>query len=36
VPERRREILSLGFKSWISGNLATAMIAAVIGLITWN
>lgn len=35
VPERRREILSLGFKSWISGNLATAMIAAVIGLITW-
>jgi concentrative nucleoside transporter, CNT family len=36
VPERRREILSLGFKSWIAGNLATAMVGAVIGLITWT
>ncbi|HKZ74334.1 MAG TPA: nucleoside transporter C-terminal domain-containing protein [Steroidobacteraceae bacterium] len=35
APERRKEILSLGFKSWISGNLATAMIGAVIGLITF-
>jgi concentrative nucleoside transporter, CNT family len=34
APERRAEILSLGFKAWISGNLATAMIGAVIGLIT--
>jgi concentrative nucleoside transporter, CNT family len=34
APERRGEILSLAFKSWISGNLATAMIGAVIGLIT--
>jgi CNT family concentrative nucleoside transporter len=36
APERRREILSLGFRSWISGNLATAMIGAVIGVITWS
>jgi CNT family concentrative nucleoside transporter len=36
APERRKEILSLGFRSWISGNLATAMIGAVIGLITWS
>jgi CNT family concentrative nucleoside transporter len=35
APERRREILSLGFKAWISGNLATLMIGAVIGLITF-
>ncbi len=34
APERRAEILSLGFKSWISGNLATAMIGAVVGLTT--
>lgn len=34
APERRTEIISLGFKSWVSGNLATAMIGAVIGLIT--
>ena len=33
-PERRAEIVGLGFKSWISGNLATAMIGAVVGLIT--
>jgi concentrative nucleoside transporter, CNT family len=36
APERRKEILSLGFRSWISGNLATAMIGAVIGVITWS
>jgi concentrative nucleoside transporter, CNT family len=35
APERRAEILSLGFKAWISGNLATAMIGAVIGVITF-
>ncbi len=34
APERRTEIISLGFKAWISGNLATAMIGAVIGLTT--
>ncbi len=34
APERRSEILSLGFKAWISGNLATAMIGAIIGLTT--
>lgn len=34
APERRAEIISLGFKAWISGNLATAMIGAVVGLTT--
>lgn len=34
APERRAEIISLGFASWVSGNLATAKIGAVIGLIT--
>ena len=34
APERRAEIVSLGFKAWIAGNLATAMIGAVIGLTT--
>ncbi len=34
APGRRAEILSLGFKAWISGNLATAMIGAIIGLTT--
>jgi CNT family concentrative nucleoside transporter len=34
APDRRAEILSLGFKAWISGNLATAMIGAFIGLTT--
>ncbi len=33
-PERRAEIVGLGFRSWISGNLATLMIGAVVGVIT--
>jgi CNT family concentrative nucleoside transporter len=33
-PGRRAEIVGLGFRSWISGNLATLMIGAVVGLIT--
>jgi concentrative nucleoside transporter, CNT family len=33
-PERRAEIVGLGVRSWMSGNLATLMIGAVVGLIT--
>jgi CNT family concentrative nucleoside transporter len=34
-PERRAEAAGLGMKSWISGNLATAMTGAWIGLVTY-
>jgi len=34
-PERRAEVAGLGMKSWISGNLASAMTGAWIGLVTW-
>jgi len=34
-PERRAEAAGLGMKSWISGNLASAMTGAWIGLVTW-
>ena len=34
-PERRAEAAGLGMKSWIAGNLATAMTGAWIGLVTW-
>lgn len=34
-PERRAETAGLGMKSWIAGNLATAMTGAWIGLITY-
>jgi CNT family concentrative nucleoside transporter len=33
-PERRAEAAGLGVKSWIAGNLATAMTGAWIGLVT--
>ncbi len=33
-PERRAETAGLGMKSWIAGNLATAMTGAWIGLVT--
>jgi CNT family concentrative nucleoside transporter len=33
VPERREEIVSLGFKSIIGGTLATCMTGAVVGLL---
>ncbi|MFN3989582.1 MAG: NupC/NupG family nucleoside CNT transporter [Erythrobacter sp.] len=33
-PERRAEAAGLGMKSWLAGNLATAMTGAWIGLIT--
>ncbi len=35
APERRAEVAGLGMKSWIAGNLATAMTGAWIGLVTW-
>ncbi len=34
-PERRAEAAGLGMRSWIAGNLATAMTGAWIGLVTW-
>ncbi len=34
-PERCAEAAGLGMKSWISGNLASAMTGAWIGLVTW-
>jgi CNT family concentrative nucleoside transporter len=34
-PERRAEVAGLGMKSWIAGNLATAMTGAWAGLVTY-
>lgn len=34
-PERRAEVAGLGMKSWMSGNLASAMTGAWIGLVTY-
>lgn len=36
APSRRAEIISLGFKSWIAGSLASLMTGAVIGLVTFG
>ena len=33
-PERRAEAASLGIKSWIAGNAASALTAAMVGLVT--
>ncbi|MDT8279352.1 MAG: nucleoside transporter C-terminal domain-containing protein [Erythrobacter sp.] len=35
-PERRAEAAGLGMKSWLAGNLATAMTGAWIGLVSWS
>ncbi len=35
-PERRAEAAGLGIKSWIAGNIATAMTGAWIGLVTFG
>ncbi len=35
-PERRAEAAGLGIKSWIAGNIATAMTGAWIGLVTFS
>jgi CNT family concentrative nucleoside transporter len=34
APERRAEAAGLGIKSWIAGNAATLMTAAMAGLVT--
>ena len=34
APSRRSEVAALGMKSWIAGNMASAMTGAVIGLVT--
>lgn len=34
APDRRDDAVSLGMKSWVAGNLASAMGAAVIGIVT--
>ncbi|MEP0190316.1 MAG: nucleoside transporter C-terminal domain-containing protein [Erythrobacter sp.] len=34
-PERRAETAGLGMKSWIAGNMATAITGAWVGLLTW-
>jgi CNT family concentrative nucleoside transporter len=36
APERRAEAAGLGMKSWVAGNLASAMTGAWIGLVTWG
>jgi CNT family concentrative nucleoside transporter len=35
-PERRAEAAGLGVKSWIAGNLTSAMTGAWIGLVSWG
>lgn len=35
VPERRAEIVGLGFKSIAAGTLATLMTGAIVGMLTW-
>lgn len=35
-PERRAEAAGLGMRSWLAGNLATAMTGAWIGLVSWG
>jgi CNT family concentrative nucleoside transporter len=34
VPDRRAEAAALGLKSWLAGNAATAITAAMVGLVT--
>jgi CNT family concentrative nucleoside transporter len=33
-PERRDEVVSLGFKSIVSGTLATCLMGAIVGLLS--
>jgi len=35
APDRRAEAAGLGMRSWLAGNLASAMTGAWIGLVTW-
>jgi CNT family concentrative nucleoside transporter len=34
-PERRADVVSLGFKSIVSGTLATCLMGAIVGLLEW-
>ncbi len=34
APERRKEVAGLGIKSWLAGNITSAMTGAVIGVVT--
>jgi CNT family concentrative nucleoside transporter len=36
APAKRSMVAALGLKSWAAGNMASAMTAAVIGLVTWS
>ncbi|WP_017664755.1 NupC/NupG family nucleoside CNT transporter [Porphyrobacter sp. AAP82] len=36
APERRAEAAGLGMKSWLAGNIASALTGAWIGLVTWG
>jgi CNT family concentrative nucleoside transporter len=36
APGRRHVVVGLGMKSWLAGNMASAMTGAVIGLVTWS
>jgi CNT family concentrative nucleoside transporter len=33
APERRKDVISLGFKSLVSGTLATCLIGAIVGVL---
>jgi CNT family concentrative nucleoside transporter len=35
VPERRAEIVALGPRSIVSGTLATCLLGAIVGALTW-
>ncbi len=34
VPERRDDVVSIGFKSIVSGTLSTCLIGAIVGVLT--
>jgi CNT family concentrative nucleoside transporter len=36
APERRDDIIALGWKSIVSGTLATCLMGAIIGVLTWG
>jgi concentrative nucleoside transporter, CNT family len=36
APERRDEVVALGLKSIVSGTLATCLMAAIVGVLTWQ
>jgi CNT family concentrative nucleoside transporter len=35
APERRADVISLGLKSMVSGTIATLVMGAIVGLLTW-